>query len=230
MRTLHPVAAHERFTGSGIYRRRVSGEDTGQTERWTIHELQDGEQFIRIDQDTRSLDGLSRLVEVLRQPDGKIERLTIREINDGDVAEGKIIRSDFQFEAKQVHMARQIDDGQREHAELAIPENTVVRLTDFVLFWGQMMRLAETLPDDVPVFVPLLKVGLEPGRLVSGALPAIVAAEDEQITFANRDITVKRYQTSGHRFVWVNEQGIPVRMAHTPGQIVDDLTDYAYRK
>lgn len=230
MRTLHPVAAHERFTGSGVYRRRVSGEDVGQTESWSIHELQDGEQFIRIDQDMRPVNGMSRLVEVLRQLDGRVERLTIREMNDSNAAGGKIIRSDYQFEAGYVYMSRQIDTGERRHTELKIPDDTVVRLTHFILFWGKMMQLAASLTADAPVFVPLLKSGFAPGRLVNGALPSIVDAEDEEITFSKRDITVRRYQTSGHRFVWVNERGIPVRIAHAPGQIVDDLTNYAYRK
>jgi hypothetical protein len=75
MRRLHVVGKQEKFIASGIYRTYAGGEVTGLAEHWSIHEVGDGAQFIRVDVDGRVYDGSSRLIEALRTPEGQFERV-----------------------------------------------------------------------------------------------------------------------------------------------------------
>lgn len=47
----------------------------GAQEHWSIHEVGEGAQFVRVDRDGRAADGRSLLQEALRNPCGQIERI-----------------------------------------------------------------------------------------------------------------------------------------------------------
>ena len=75
MRRLHVVGKQEKFVASGMYRTFAGGEATGRIEHWSIHEVGESAQFIRVDVDGRDYDGSSRLIEALRRPEGRFERV-----------------------------------------------------------------------------------------------------------------------------------------------------------
>jgi hypothetical protein len=76
LRAIHPVSYHEKFVASGVYQTYFEGKRQDEVERWSIHELPDSSELIRVDRgDWRSESNM--LVEVLRSANGHIQRCDI---------------------------------------------------------------------------------------------------------------------------------------------------------
>ena len=70
MRRLHATGPRERHLAGGLYLL-----PDGAQEHWSIHEVGEGAQFVRVDCDGRAADGRNLLQEALRNPCGRIERI-----------------------------------------------------------------------------------------------------------------------------------------------------------
>ncbi len=230
MRTLHPVAAHERFIAQGLYRFFNGQTATGVIESWSQHEVGDGATLTRIDYDGREASLVSRLAEVLQLPDGNIERLTLQIQQTVSPAPYRIMRLDYVFLEGYVQMTRQVDRLEREYIEQELPASAKTRLLDFVLFWGDILVNydAETAPQ-TPVFVPLLKHTGEMGQVVKGALPVIEEIAPETVTINHQEQNLVRYRTKGQRVIWLNDKKIPVKMSQYATDIHQVLANYAHR-
>jgi hypothetical protein len=143
MRQLHPVAAHEKFVASGKYLRYDSDNNpTGQAEYWSIHELPDGAQLIRVDVDERfegrDVGGGSELIEAWRSPEqdgGRIERVDIRFFSSKtDAIElGRVI---YIFGRESVEIGYNRTDEPRRDFEIPLAPNCVVSIGISKLFFG----------------------------------------------------------------------------------------------
>ncbi len=235
MRYLHHVAAHEQFVASGKYIQAASGQHTRYEESWTMHELEGGAKLIRIDQDARFVDQAdngqwSRLAEILRNPEGRIERINVRYTAQKARAGFGVMKTDYTFLDTYAQISRRVDDAQAQYTELALPAGTYIRLLDFTLYWGEALTLAHQQDcSQMPIFVMLFKPKLEPARVVTGALPDIEEAAEDSIQRGDETINVMRYRTGGDRMVWVDERRIPLKMTMGRTQITETLTNYAHR-
>jgi len=230
MRMLNPVAAHEVYVAQGTYKRFVSGAITPYVEGWTLHAHRDGGYLARIDQDARQTEGWSRLAEVRMDSTGQVERVLLRMVHEGQKADFKQMRVDYVFDNDVVLVTRRVDGADADHAEIALPADTYVRLIEFNLFWGGALRRAQSdTVSEMPVFVLFYKPALAPGQVVTGALPAIKSATQATVNLGNREVVVTRYQTGGERVIDVDTNGIAVQVHHGRMAQQDLISDYAYR-
>jgi hypothetical protein len=79
LRAIHPISYHEKFVASGVYQTYLEGKLQDEVERWSIHELPDGAELIRVDRGDAQSEGFM-LVEVLRSANGHIQRCDIHRI------------------------------------------------------------------------------------------------------------------------------------------------------
>ncbi|MEO8610318.1 MAG: hypothetical protein ABI690_20650 [Chloroflexota bacterium] len=83
MRQIHPSSLQEKFVASGVYTHYRDDEPSGLVEHWTIHELPDQSQLVRVDWDGRDdeVHGDTMLLEALYSaglPGEKLERIEVR--------------------------------------------------------------------------------------------------------------------------------------------------------
>jgi hypothetical protein len=231
MRYLHPVAAHEQFIASGVYTHTEHDRPTRFTEAWTMHEVGEGGRLTRLDRDARFTEGWSQLAEVLQAPDGQVERYTYEITQHKPNAPYKTLKTDYIFAPDVVQITRRVDHAEAEISEIALPTpQIVVRLLDYHLFWGAAaVRSAPPVAAPLTIFVPLQKVGFPAGKLVTGSLLTVTQVNVAPIKLGKKTYPAQCYQTKGERWVWVDEQQIPLRIVGLRDQTVDALTEYAHR-
>lgn len=129
MRQLHPVSIKERFVASGVYIWAQSGVILPVREAWTIHELPDQSQIVRVD---REDSGTTLLLEILRDAAGGMQRF------DGHFYGGpgrnvRQAKATFSFFEDRVQVGRTVDNAVREHDELTLAAGTLVHSNAYVL-------------------------------------------------------------------------------------------------
>ncbi|MAU10832.1 MAG: hypothetical protein CL607_13490 [Anaerolineaceae bacterium] len=229
MRSLNAVAAHEQFIASGTYHQFQGQTATGFIESWTQHDPGAGSRLTRIDQDARQTEGWTRLVEVLQNPEGDIERCKIQTNHSKPSARFRMMKTDYSFLDGYVQVGRTIN-GETQYHEIELPPNSAVRLIDYSLFWGLALRQAEQADvAERPVFVPFNRHDMEPGMVSIGTLPQITDKSTEIIGVAGRELEATRYVTLGKRVIWLDNWGVPLRINQTTGRLSTVLHDYAHR-
>lgn len=229
MRSLNAVAAHEQFIASGTYQQLQGQTATGFIESWTQHDPGAGSRLTRIDQDARQTEGWTRLVEVLQNPEGDVERCKIQTNHSKPSAPFRMMKTDYSFLDGYVQVGRTIN-GETQYHEIELPPISAVRLIDYSLFWGLALQQAQE--DDVaerPVFVPFNRHDMEPGMVSIGTLPQITDKSSETITVAGREVETTRYVTLGKRVIWLDNRGVPLRINQAAGRLSTVLHDYAHR-
>lgn len=230
MRYLHHVSANEKFVASGVYQQYQGETLTKYQEAWSMHQVGDGAQLIRIDQDARYTGAWSRLAEILVSPDERIERVNILFAQSGTEATYKRMKTDYVFLDDYVQIARRIDDGEPEYTEIEIVSPVFVRLLDFSLMWGtSLLKSTAGQTAELPVFVPFHKPGLPPGQVVKGQLPEIESSTPETLQIGRKMVQSVRYQTKGNRVIWLDEYGIPLKLMYYGTKTTEILTNYAHK-
>lgn len=139
MRTIHPVAVHEKFIASGTYLFYEHDTLLDQYEQWSIHELPDGSQFVRVDVESR-LDEVPvyTLTETLLTGTGKVERCEIHEFRQDA---GKLEKTRVNFAVYQGYLQRsfRIDQQPAVLEEITLADHTIIFPAPFV-FWGLAIR------------------------------------------------------------------------------------------
>lgn len=159
MRQLNPSRAHEKFVASGVYTFYVQDQPVGIVEYWSIHELPDGAQLIRVDMDGRSstlarVKARDTLIEAWRSPPqegGRIRRFDVRVygLKDDEV---KFARVNISVETSHIHIASTLDNRPSQHKEFKFLSNGVV-LGGSALFIGfATAEVAQQDGAEVPVF------------------------------------------------------------------------------
>lgn len=139
MRTIHPVAAHEKFVASGTYLFYQNDTLLDQREQWSIHELPDGSQFVRVDHEFRlGAAPVYTLTETLLTADGKVERCEIHEFrqNIGNLEKTRVNFAVYQGYLQRSH---RIDQQPATLEEIALPQQTIIFPAPLV-FWGMAIR------------------------------------------------------------------------------------------
>jgi hypothetical protein len=119
MRQIHPVGFQEKFVASGMYAHYRDDKPSGLVEHWTIHELPDQSQLVRVDWDGRD-DEIHRdtmLLETLYSadpPGEKLERLEVHAFGatayEVKVVNIKTIKASYIFFEDHVQVIRVLDN------------------------------------------------------------------------------------------------------------------------
>lgn len=144
MRYLHPVGIQERFVASGIYIHYQDGNPTGTVEHWSIHEMPDGAQKIRVDDDWRETDGSSVLIEAWRSPyaeGGRIERFDLHAFG-GKNDPIKEVRATFQFFGDHAEIGHTVNNGTRQQLEIDLPQDYIVAPESLIFGGFEVAMLA----------------------------------------------------------------------------------------
>src|SRR5690349_3753961 len=105
MRSLRKVAAHEKFVASAEHRYWQGDEALKVREKWTIHELQGGALFYRVDEEGEDYSIIS---EALINPDGQMERYNLQSWNP------ILYKADFIFNPEFVQISRRLKGQESE--------------------------------------------------------------------------------------------------------------------
>ncbi len=126
MRQLHPVSLHEKFLASGLYRYFRDERPTG-TEEWTIHELPDGSQLVRVDieDNFEQAVAITVLIEAWRTSEAKVERFDVW-LDRRDVDGSRQARATYMISDNHLQVIRRLGHAESQHEALELPENVVI--------------------------------------------------------------------------------------------------------
>jgi hypothetical protein len=239
MRQIHPVGLHEKFVASGVYTYYHENNPTGSEERWSIHELPDSAQLIRVEQNWASGNPRIILIEAWRgsveNVGGQIERLDIL----GFRRDGKKGKATYLLESNPVRVSYIVDDMLHQD-EVDLPTNCVLS-TNSTLFLGfTLAKAVRELGQCVPVCKcwPFLSFDAKVETL--GA----VIRETEVVTIAGKSVRAQGYllnypcssatqeenvDLEKQPLVWLDEHHIVLKSESSPGIVTVLLTQYARR-
>jgi hypothetical protein len=151
MRQIHPVSFHEKFVASGVYEYYFDDRPTGSIERWSIHELPDGAQLVRVDQRWASGSPKEILIEAWRSPleevGGRIERLDISALG----RDGNKGKATYMFESDRVQVGYTVDDKQRQQSEISRPPNCVPSVNSTLFLGFLLANVAKANGECIPI-------------------------------------------------------------------------------
>jgi hypothetical protein len=200
MRYLHAVGAHEKFVASGVYVHLQDGEATGTREHWSIHELPDSAQLIRVDDDWRDVDGSSVLIEAWRSPaseGGRIERFDISAFGArGDAI--KRVRATFNFAGDRLEVGHSIDDAPRRQLEMQLPPGYIVAPEGLVFGGFEAAELARYPGEEQPVvsYLPTFLTAEAAFRPVVHRQRVDIGAADDTVEIGGRSHAAQRLHQS----------------------------------
>jgi hypothetical protein len=219
MRRLHVVGQHEKFVASGVYRVLAGDEPTGLVEHWSIHEVGDGAQFIRVDIDGREFDGGSTLMEALLNPDGHFERV------DEHLYEGQShdpIKTSYTFFDNRVEILRTVKNDLYEKA-VELPSGYGAIVESQVLT-GFAVVLAVRNEDETPMF-SLRHSNAEINWTIHAIKPQYVGQKIMGVS--KQEVSVTGYRWGNEITIWQDQHGVTVSADTAESKTV--LTQYARR-
>lgn len=225
MRVLHPVAAHEVFVARGVYLTYRGDDKLPVVEAWSIHELQGGALFYRVDEDGRDLDGLTILSEALVNPDGELERFNVQSFNDKDNAVS-LLKADYSFEDNYVQIGRKVAKGDHEYDEFALVKNAGIYIKQ-TIFMGQTIQHVMAHGGKCNMFAPQLIDGEESHlQRIQAELQG-----EEMLPIGRKTLSAAKYQIADDVYYWLDEHNIPLQRTyiHAGDLHTVKMTDYAYR-
>lgn len=235
MRYLHAVGVSERFVASGVYVHHLEDRPTGTSEQWSIHELPDGAQMIRVDDDHRKRDGSSVLIEAWREPErsgGHIARVDLHGFGGKD-AEISDVRASYIVNENVLEFGRSVDKGDREYDELALPE-TYILSPESLIFGGFEVDELATRGVETPVigYLPAFvsEQAFSPLSYPQGA----TFIEERTMIVAGKPYMARMFEQinplSGEQTtLWVDRHEVLLQYRSADGRHSAILTDYARR-
>lgn len=237
MRHLHPVGVQEKFTASGVYVHFQDSQPTGTVEHWSIHELPDGAQMIRVDDDWRETDGSSVLIEAWRSPPAegnRVERFDIHAFG-GKNDQVKEVRATFQFHPTHAEVGRSVDKEFRQQFELELPEHYIVA-PESLIFGGFEVAQMAVNPGHIFPIVSYLPTFLNPTAAFRPVIheQCVVFLSDETILVDGKAYISRCYEqqtpsTKQRWPIWIDEYGILLKFTSPDERHSAVLTRYARR-
>ncbi len=233
MRQLHAVSRHEHFVASGTYTHYQYNEPTGTAEYWSIHELPDGGQIIRVDDDWREHDGSSVLIEAWRSPETRqIERFDLQAFG-GKRDTINEVRASFQVFKDHLEIGRSVDKNEREQFELVLPEQYITAPESLIFGGFEVVALAQFRGDPIPVisYLPTFLTETTAFRPVTHAQSATFLRH-EQISIRSKPYDAQVYQQANpsdgtHWPIWVDKHGVLLKFTGPHNIHSAVLTQYA---
>ncbi|MFW5691111.1 MAG: hypothetical protein ACOCXZ_01310 [Chloroflexota bacterium] len=238
MRYLHAVGPSEKFIASGHYIHYMNGTPTGAVEHWAIHELPDGAQMIRVDDDSRKRDGSSVLIEAWRAPaseGGHIARVDLHAFAGNKDAAIKELRATYNLTSDtRLEVGRSIDDMEREHMIYALPTGGRLLSPEALIFAGfEVDELAvRGGSQNVVSYLPVL-------INESSYLPVVSRQEahfvhEEKLLISGREMAARCFDqqhpaTGEVTRLWIDAHAVLLQYRSADGRHTANLTDYARR-
>lgn len=236
MRSLHPVGIHEKFVASGIYTHQQGGLPTGTVEYWSVHELPDGAQLIRVDDDWREKDGSSILIEAWRSPHtegGKIERFDVHAFG-GKSDPIKELRATFTFEGQTLDFGRTIDNGPREQMSMELPPEYIVSPKSLI-FSGFETGLLGLDPGDTLPIVSFIPTFLDMGSAFKPVMyhQTVVFLKDDHLQLGKKTYETRQFEQHNavqqRNILWLDAHDVMLQFKSADGEHGALLGDYARR-
>lgn len=232
MRYLHSVSMSEVFVASGVYKFFKEGDELPHSESWSIHEHPDGEWFVRVDDDSRGLDGKSLLLEALLDSQRRIVRFDVNYSNPKFENGIRTLRATFTLEGQVLQVGWSFNDAERQYTELTLPINTIIDIPLCSFRGRSTVALAEMGDSPVAVFLPLFEqYQLFPGAVATGHSPAEAGIEEE-IAIGRQTYQTRRYRYPDRALTyWVDDRDIMIKRVsnYKQQEFVTVLTNYAHR-
>lgn len=228
MRYLHPVAASEKFIARGLYRFYENDVLLPKTEAWTRHRLAGGGILTRVDRE-HEFDGLTTLIEVLTDDDGRFQRLSVREWNTSPQADHKTCRVEYIFFEDYIQITRRVDEGAAQNTEVRFPQTTILDLTISAFRNVRFERMAKAAPDET-VFTCL-----RPCWWTETLIETLELTRPDDIFGTINNLTPRYtkpptivYNASMDRYLGVDEHAIPLQYEDHQKKSLIVLTEYAH--
>ncbi len=228
MRQLHPVSLKEKFVASGLYTIKDDVQSAPLTEEWTIHQLPDDSEIMRVDRMLSSSRTL--LLEVYRTANGQIERFDAYLYASGGSLSHQVKATYARFDDT-LYVTRTLSDGTQHQETLNLLPTTMICPPAWV-FLGNVVKAvavadAEVITADLDDSTPehLFTATREPLT----AIP--VATGYKQV--AGREIEVQGYHVQGQGYddrsiFWVDPYQTLISLEHQAAETVR-LTRYSRR-
>ncbi len=238
MRYLHAVGVHEKFVASGVYIHYQNGEATGTVEHWSVHELPDGAQLIRVDDDWRDRDGSSVLIEAWRSPaseGGRIERFDISAFGArGDAVQR--VRATFSFSGDHLEVGHSIDDAPRRQLEMQLPPGYIVAPEGLIFGGFEAAELARYPGEEQPVvsYLPTFLTAEAAFRPVVHRQRVEIDAEEVTVEIGGKPHTARRLHQSSPLApevlnLWIDRHNVLLKYQVDDQRHSAVLTRYARR-
>ncbi|MGQ9888546.1 MAG: hypothetical protein ACUVSX_08665 [Aggregatilineales bacterium] len=227
MRRLHPLSPDERFVASGEH----AALHGGVVERWSVHEQVGGALLIRMDRDSRPVDGRSLLAEMWCSAEGSAERFSLRAYG-GPQDAFRLARVDAAIFAEGAEVGYSVDEEPRQDVVLSLSHPATV-CPDGTVFRGLAIRWAvqtarpavlvthATYDDPCPFGAAALTVAGPPEHVETGS-----------IAVDGRAVSGRRWRWPGAAGFegdwWLDAHGAVLRYVRPDGD-VQTLARYARR-
>lgn len=231
MRHIHPVGVHEKYVASGVYHHQQNGADTGTTESWSIHELPDGAWIIRVDEDYRTRDGSSVLIEGWRSPlaeGGLLLRVDVHAFGGKD-DEIKEVRVTYTIDEDMLQVGREVDNGEREWYTLQLPDGYILSPESLIFGGLEVDELATRQGEAAPV------IGYFPTFVSDYAFKPVVYEQqarfigEETLTLGGKACPVRRFEQMGALHLWLDAHTVLLKYEAADGSHGAVLHNYAHR-
>lgn len=219
MRALHQVRPHEKFIASGMYQYFEDDRPAGVVEYWSIYQLPDNSEIVRVDRDGRAGKfNTSLLIEVLRNADGHIERCDIRLYypNTKMMSEA---RATYNFTDEQVEIGR-VFHGERFDEVVNLPAQTVIYPLAHIFIGNVIAQLMKLEGHKGFVFTPNI-TDLNNPNLLGGIVDerAVRFVRTESISINSKEYGTRHYQFIGGSYrqdasFWVDEYNVLIRYSY----------------
>jgi hypothetical protein len=152
MRQLHPVGWHEKFVASGVYTYYEDGQVRAITDQWTINELPDGMQLIRVDWETKE-DYWFELLEVLSDIKDSHRHIQRFDLLAQDVyLPSNQVRASYIFYEDHAEITVRLANELRQQEEIKLPDRYVVYPGTRLLQGFAVKELGDSDSTPIPVY------------------------------------------------------------------------------
>jgi len=236
MRHIHAVGPQEKFVASGTYLHYLNDEPTGSQEQWSIHELPDATQLIRVDDDHRQRDGSSVLIHAWRNAEaagGHFERVDVHAFG-GKEAEVKQVRASYMVDTGDVlEYGRNINRGEREQETVDLPEGYLLSPESLIFAGFEVDELAAR-----RLQTPI--VGYLPAFIHETAFKPVIYLQvarfvvEEPLQIGEKTIPARCYEqvnpgNGATTRLWIDTYGVLLQFIGPDGRHHATLHDYARR-
>jgi hypothetical protein len=242
LRAIHPVSYHEKFVASGVYQEYDAPgffSSSEYTERWSIHELPDGSQIIRVDEEWTVIDSREKavlidgtvlrseltysrvnlLVEVLKSTAGKFDRLEGRFYYGTVEGKPQQAKTSILFFGQHAEVMRQTGQRPAQWEMVELPEKYIIYPQSTLLIGltiSQFLSQTNKTNLHVVTWVDFLTEQYYEDKLFQLKLSDYPLPDDApQISAATIEAATKTYIVKQIAFpsftIWLDEYGIPVK-------------------
>jgi hypothetical protein len=232
MRQIHPTSLHEKFVASGVYSYTHNGKPAEFIERWSVHELPDGSQIVRVDRDAM---GLTLLLEALRDSHS-IARFDAHLFTSVDGV-FRQVRATYLFNNGFAQIGRTLNNGTHSQTETPLTPNTAIYPNARIFLGSVVRQLANQPQNETSVFSFHLADPSDPDTLLGVVenRPVHLVGVKE-VDFEGVATKVQGYHFLGGSYdektiFWIDEYDLLIQYEyqHEDDQWLAVLTNYAHR-